>query len=616
MCPGASNPREKYIPVATATAESADREERFTEDYCYCCGSLIPCGHCGSCMLSVSLAVVVSIVLSIFIFSNVIGICTSDSMCEAGPGERARCRGICMVDTLPNTCRYDSDCANGQCYDSLCADDGTCKITPKHGFDCDDGSECTVNDKCHFSVCRGTERAQTCSTCENGLVIPDITADGNTCNDGNKCVVNEECSNGECVGDPVVCPTEPCKITSCDPDLGCQLSNAPDSLTQPDMCSVAKCVNGEYVKTFKNCFDGNPCTVDACFPLSGQCVHPVSGEDSCFTTCTHADNCSAIASDAKYACWDGNCVDVSSSEMIIRVSHAGIDTQSCPGDNEARLQLRFFMDEQITNGIMHLPLTESIIPLYPHLDIFDVETSHLYLYDGNAVRTHFSMRSVCHDLTVDCFPFINGQYEFLVKRYPCSSIHASHCQLESPTSTYVVAPVSVIACPLMVVESVSFVPELHVTKEYYTLNATLSHEEVAAWITDIKFCIPNEADFPGMARCILNEVNGDCPYRGCFGTPSQYLDYSITFLSDSNYTSAITTASNAFNLQFSRGYENYGGDRCENVTEVDSVRFTMLPISVEFDGRRGILDLQFDLPTCTGRRLSSGKSRKLNVITI
>ena len=38
-----------------------------------------------------------------------------------------------------------------------------------------------------------------------------------------------------------------------------------------------------------------------------------------------------------------------------------------------------------------------------------------------------------------------------------------------------------------------------------------------------------------MKECILN---GDmqCPYRGCFDTPDVYLDYRITFLSDSNYT--------------------------------------------------------------------------------
>ena len=108
-----------------------------------------------------------------------------------------------------------------------------------------------------------------------------------------------------------------------------------------------------------------------------------------------------------------------------------------------------------------------------------------------------------------------------------------------------------------------------------------------------------------------------CPYRGCFDTPDVYLDYSITFLKDSNYTAAVTTASNAFNLQF-----------CLEVTSLIMgtdvrwillwilIRFTLFPVSVKFEGRDGVLDIKYDVPLCTGRRRLSEKSRRLGTFQI
>ena len=118
-----------------------------------------------------------------------------------------------------------------------------------------------------------------------------------------------------------------------------------------------------------------------------------------------------------------------------------------------------------------------------------------------------------------------------------------------------------------------------------------------------------------MKECILN---GDlqCPYRGCFDTPDVYLDYRITFLKDSNYTAAITTASNLFHMRFARGYESYNGDRCESVDAVDWISFTMLPIAMNYDGRDAVVDIKYDVPMCgSGRRLSE-KMRRLGTFQL
>lgn len=581
------------------------RTERH-RDKCVCGDHEVDCGHCGVALMIAGVFMLLTIIGTVLTFSSVIHMCTSSSQCEAGPGERAVCRGICIIEPLPNFCQTDSDCAPTDCHTSKCGVDGVCFYVAQHGVPCDDNSACTVSDQCHHGTCRGVELTRPCALCDDGVFVPDPMKDGNACSDGSMCTVHDVCRAGECTGEPVICPNETCKVGVCDAETGCGLVNAPDSALQPDLCTTARCESGEYIETFKDCFDGNPCTVDSCFPLSGECVHPPSDE-SCLTVCTDHADCRAIGSDAEYACWDGMCADVTSSEMIIRVTHADLDVASCPV-NHTRLQLRFFMDAPVDNGVMYIPLTESIVPVYPHLDAFDVETE--YRYDKHAVRTHFSMRTPCKDYSVDCYPFINGQYEFVVKRYPCTNVAATHCQMDLPESTYVTAPVSVLECPRSETILLSLVPTLTVHHAYYEMNASLSLGDINSWITDVMFCVPSEGP---MKECILNG-DAECPYRGCFDTPDVYLDYRITFLSDGNYTAAITTSSNMFNLRFARGYENYNGDRCESVDAVDWVSFSMLPVSVHHDGKDAVIDIKYDVPVCgSGRRLSE-KLRRIGSI--
>lgn len=583
------------------------REERHS-DVCVCGDHEIDCGHCGVALIIGGIVLLLTIVGTVLTFTSIIKTCTSSTQCEAGPGERAVCRGICMIEPLPNFCQSDLDCMASECQTSKCGVDGTCFHVAQHGVPCDDGSVCTLSDQCHHGVCRGVEMTKPCSTCEDGVFVPDSQKDGMACSDNSKCTVHDVCHAGECKGEDVSCPNATCKVGVCDPETGCSLANAPDSALQPDLCTTARCKNGNYFETFKECFDGNPCTVDSCFPLSGECVHPPSDE-SCLTVCSNDTDCHAVGSDADYACWDGMCADVTSSEMIIRLSHADLDTASCP-DNHTRLQMRYFMDSPVVNGLMHIPMTESIVPIYPHLDAFDVET--VYKYDNHAVRTHFSMRTPCKDYSVDCYPFINGEYEFMVRRYPCTNVAATHCQMDHPSSTYVTAPVSVIECPRAETRLVSFVPTLDIVKFGGKVNASLSHADAETWLTDIVVCIPKNGP---MKECILN---GDiqCPYRGCFDTPDYYLDYKITFLKDSNYTSAVTTSSNAFNVRFAKGYENYNGNYCESTDVVDWVSFSLFPIAAKYLDRDAVVDVKNVIPQCSSGRRLSENSRRLGTFLL
>lgn len=571
------------------------REERFTykqvSRYAYLFGII--------CFLTVCLAVCMTIV----ILSNSLQICSSSASCNADTCQEAECRGICILKPIPNCCTSDSDCHDSECQVGKCGSDGRCYDLPLNGVTCDDGSECTELDICTNGMCVGTPKEKQCSKCVGGVFLPDLSQNNIGCSDNSKCTVHETCQNGECIGTPVVCPNGTCTMGVCDPEIGCVTVVKEDSSEIIDQCTTGVCKNGHYSTTFKNCFDGNPCTLDACFPASGACVHPISNE-LCETVCTEDSDCHPIGTNADYVCWDGMCADVTSDEMIIRMTHGELETQSCP-ENHARLQMRFFMDGVVDDGIMFVPMTESIIPIYPPLTAFDVETN--YLYDNNGIRTYFSMKTGCEDLTEDCFPFINGEYEFKVIRYPCTNIHGTHCQMDNPMQTLVMVPFSIFSCPLNDISLIKFVPELNIQRSGYTVTSSISVEGHNVWLTDVVVCIPNPV---AMHDCITNEAD-QCPYRGCFDTPHKYLEAKFTFLSNSSYTAAATTSSSLFHVKLKDGYADYAGDKCADTKVMDWISFSLLPLKDMYEGRIAVIDVKYIVPLCSSRRLTEDIPRQI-----
>lgn len=118
-----------------------------------------------------------------------------------------------------------------------------------------------------------------------------------------------------------------------------------------------------------------------------------------------------------------------------------------------------------------------------------------------------------------------------------------------------------------------------------------------------------------MFGCILDVDNLNCPYRGCFDTPEYYLDKRVTFLSDGNYTGAVTL--NEYAVQFARGYENYAGDLCaEQVSDVDWVKFDLRSLLPEYAGEVVVVDIEYIIPSCLGSRRLNEPVRKIGSLTI
>ncbi len=100
--------------------------------------------------------------------------------------------------------------------------------------------------------------------------------DGSACDDADACTANDTCQSSACKGGPPIdCVDQnDCTEDACDTQLGCVHAfndgacEDGDVCTTGDVCAAAVCVAGLGV----NCQDEDPCTVDACDPLSG-CVH-------------------------------------------------------------------------------------------------------------------------------------------------------------------------------------------------------------------------------------------------------------------------------------------------------------------------------------------------------
>ena len=279
--------------------------------------------------------------------------CTLNDTCAAGacvPGPMMDCDddNPCTDDAcdLTGTCQStpnQADCDDGNaCTEGDYCDDGACLYEGLLGCDdgnlcttdhcdpvsgcgavdnsnpCDDGDACTTGDLCGGGVCQGVDSL----SCDDGNICTDDSCDPDTgcvhvdntapCTDGNKCTDGDECLAGACTpGTAVSCDdADVCTTDSCSPTTGCvyTLNSNPcdddDACTVGDTCDLGVCTPLSTL----DCDDGNPCTDDACDPVTG-CKH-VDNVLPCDdgNSCTTGDVCGAgtCAGAGSLDCDDGN----------------------------------------------------------------------------------------------------------------------------------------------------------------------------------------------------------------------------------------------------------------------------------------------------------------------
>ncbi len=368
VCSGVTITCSPTLPCTTAACNGTDRcEEGVQEGWCVILGACVaddarpadnPCVYCNAGGNQTG-----------WTFDDGIA-CDDDDACTAADtclnGECGGAAYSCDdgLDCTADACRGDLTCDNipapGWCaIDDACWRDGQnpgadpCRVCDADlddsGWtftvvDCDDGSECTVDDycgggTCHSGVARNCNDGNVCTTdtcdplfaggcrhsavtaicatafCDglmyhaaamcSGTTCPAQTTtncdDGNqctndqctasgclntartgSCNDGNPCTSGDTCTNATCTGTPYTCiPSGECVLSSsCKGDGTCTETPKDHSVD----CST----------------DGNPCTADKC-DGAGKCGHDAVADGQ---PCN--DNNLCTAGDT---CLDGMCSD-------------------------------------------------------------------------------------------------------------------------------------------------------------------------------------------------------------------------------------------------------------------------------------------------------------------
>ena len=294
-------------------------------------------------------------------FENNSSDCDDDDPCTVAD----QCEdGICAGVSVPCDCQADEDClvledgdlCNGSLFcdldewpykcvvadetvvecpepeagpDAICltsscdSKTGLCSLIPDHeGFACEDGSACTIGDKCIAGICTpgvpsvcADNNPCTDDTCDpaTGCVFTDNAL---SCEDGSICTTLDLCVDGQCQpGEPLVCDdNNGCTDDACNPAVGCEFVDNEVGCDDAVECTLGDhCADGECVyDDLATCDDGNLCTDNFCDPSQG-CVTTVN-EAQCDDNdiCTVDDHCEmgSCVFDDEVICDDFNgCTD-------------------------------------------------------------------------------------------------------------------------------------------------------------------------------------------------------------------------------------------------------------------------------------------------------------------
>ena len=258
--------------------------------------------------------------------------CTTDEHCAGGQ---------CVA--TPCQCESDAACVGkivvGDCAKPVCVF-GQCSVgvdEAQDGAPCDDGLGCTEGSICAGGVCSGGEPTDcswvVTSDCESGWCDPAIqqcvpvpAVDDTACDDGSVCTVHDRCTAGLCGGDPVGCDDgEPCNgFEGCHPVMGCT-SGTPLPCDDGDACNgLETCTPGAGCKfgTPLECDDGDACNgTEGCDPATGCVDGPAPACDD-LNFCNGVEVCSSEAGGCVYEdppqCDDGlPCNGVESCEPAV-----------------------------------------------------------------------------------------------------------------------------------------------------------------------------------------------------------------------------------------------------------------------------------------------------------
>jgi hypothetical protein len=229
-------------------------------------------------------------------------VCNGSETCDGA--------GSCSAGTAPSV-DDDNVCTNDYCDPAL----GVLHTLAPNGTSCSDDTVCNGDEACYLGACVPSQPAPELddeNPCTEDACDPVIgavhtpVAAGSDCEDGNVCNGTSACN------DSALCVTvlgadiddgNPCTADACDPVTGfshtavsagtsCGAANACSSAATCD--NAAHCVAGSVLPID----DGNPCTADACDPTTGVSHTPVAAGTTCADSnvCNGSETCNGSGS--------------------------------------------------------------------------------------------------------------------------------------------------------------------------------------------------------------------------------------------------------------------------------------------------------------------------------
>jgi hypothetical protein len=241
-------------------------------------------------------------------------------LCLAEPAPLGTACDDADACTLKDRCQEQGECAGDPkscddreaCTADSCGLDGACQhSTLAEGATCDDGDASNGADKCTAGKCVAGTKTFACqdnANCQLGA----MKDDGDVCNGSYGCVKEMGATQGTCKkGGVLTCPEDPhgCLVWTCDPSVGCVADPVDEGLPcqDGDPCSFGDtCQQGDCLGVPRLCDDNHPCTLDACDPLLGICIHDTF-EGACDDNnpCTVDDLCDGAGGCKGTGCDDG-----------------------------------------------------------------------------------------------------------------------------------------------------------------------------------------------------------------------------------------------------------------------------------------------------------------------
>jgi RHS repeat-associated protein/uncharacterized repeat protein (TIGR01451 family) len=258
---------------------------------------------------------------------------TNPSACSAACVALDACHDVGTCDPSTGVCSNPAKANGTTCNDgNACTQTDTCQAGVCTGGN---AVTCTASDQCHV--------AGTCNT-STGVCSNPVAANGTACPNATVCDGAETCQAGVCTPGtpPVVSDGNPCTADACDPVGGVTHTNVTNGTACPnatvcdgaETCQAGVCTPG----TPPVVNDGNPCTTDACDPVAGVTHTNVANGTGCpnGNVCDGAETCQAgvCTSGTPLVVNDGNPCTADACDPVTGVSHTNVaNGTGCPNGN-------------------------------------------------------------------------------------------------------------------------------------------------------------------------------------------------------------------------------------------------------------------------------------------